>query len=385
MSEVFAHAPAEYEIKPWKLTWEPPCWIHADIILSPQTADTREKFLLNLNMPHKIDAYAREPWADQLWAAFAPRLSQIVGPHSAKWWDEMMSCHGKLEKQLGETERLFPQPFRFARRKEFVTVDLAAILKASPEALNIYLGLEKGKYGNSFFLRIHSGPPHLGSPAKCLWFEKRMPDFLHEEDVLPWFLATIQRLPKKHRPADVQPWLNRLLHFEPQLTPPSSGVEKPWVEKPKVIFVFGPVGKVGYRGLTHFERRDISRIVRQNEIVKIEGKTRHSMIGNKTMEFERTFHLLAFDEAAAERVERQIFWGERVHFGLGPDIFGMVLRSGHLLHAVNVPIETIRLHCVEPGHDIQLVSNPRDKCRIYEFVKAQNPVIPKNNAGSDDV
>jgi hypothetical protein len=210
MTEVFAHAPAEYEIKPWKLTWKQPCWIHADIILSPQTAATREKFLLNLNMPHRIDAYAREPWADQLWAAFAPRLSQIAGPHSAKWWDEMMSCHGKLEKHLGETETLFPQPFRFAMRKEFVTVDLAAILKASPEALNIYLGLEKGKYGNSFFLRIHSGPPHLGLQPKCLWFEKRMPYFLHEDDVLPWFLATIQRLPKKTsaipkpQPASVQ-------------------------------------------------------------------------------------------------------------------------------------------------------------------------------------
>lgn len=157
------------------------------------------------------------------------------------------------------------------------------------------------------------------------------------------------------------------------------------MEKPKVIFVFGPVGKVGYRGLTHFERRDISRIVRQNEIVKIEGKTRHAMAGNKTMEFERTFYLLAFDEAAAERVERQIFWGERVHFGLDADIFGMVLRSGHLLHAVNVPIKTIRHHCVEPGHDIQLVSNPRDKCKTYEFVKTQNPVIPKDNSGSDGV
>ena len=84
MSEVFAHAPSEFEIKPWKLTWEQPCRIHADIILSPKTSDTREKFLLNLNMPHKIDAYAREPWADQLWDAFAPRISHIMGPHSAK-------------------------------------------------------------------------------------------------------------------------------------------------------------------------------------------------------------------------------------------------------------------------------------------------------------
>jgi hypothetical protein len=143
-------------------------------------------------------------------------------------------------------------------------------------------------------------------------------------------------LPKKHQPAEVEEWTKRLLPFEPQLAPPEDGAENPWTEKPKIVIVLGPTSKVGYRILYHFERRDISHVVRQNDTVRIEGTERHQW-ADKTMEFVRTFFLLAFDEAAAERVERQILDGKRIHFGLDADVLGMICRSGHVIHAINVP------------------------------------------------
>jgi hypothetical protein len=54
-------------------------------------------------------------------------------------------------------------------------------------------------------LRIHSSLPCIGVNPMCLWFEKRLSDNLHTEDVLPWFIATLHRLPKKHQPANVEP------------------------------------------------------------------------------------------------------------------------------------------------------------------------------------
>lgn len=378
-AELFAHAPVEFEVRPMKLSWEDPCWICADISLCPRTPALREKFILNMKLSHRLDAYARKPWANQLWAAFAPQLSKIGGPYHNQWLMELLACHDEMKKELAATDSLFPQPFRFIRRQEFTKVDLSVILKAAPESLNVYLALEKGRYCEYFFLRIHSCPPHIGVSPKCSWYEKRLPDTLHSEDVVPWFTATTNRLPKKHRPTDVQPWINRLLRFEPQLASTGSGANKPWQEKPKIIMVFGPVGKVGYKGLTHFERRDVSLIVRRNDIVKLEGKTRHLMRDSKVIEIDRTFYLLAFDEAAAERVERQMMLGERIHFGLDADIFGMVLRSGHWLHAINFPTEMVRRHCLKPGEDISLTSNPRDKYQTFELVRVGDQLGAKSS------
>jgi len=348
MAEVFAFAPAEFEMKPWKMSWESPCWVIADVILFPRTAAAREKFFLNLSMPHKVDAFARLNWEDQLWKAFSARIDHVCGPHANAWWPELMNCYQKLKEGLKKTETIFQEPFRFAGRREFVTVDLATILKEEAENLSVYLAVEKGSYCEYVFLRIHSSLPFFGDKPRCLWFEKRLPDSLHKEDVLPWMVATIRRLPKMYQPPDVDLWTKRLLSFEPQLSQPLTGADKPWVEKPDLVLVLGPTTKVGYRSLTHFERRDISHIIRQNDIVTIEGKERYGW-RDGTMEIDRTFYLLSFDRAAAERVERRILSGERVHFGLDADVLGMVCRSGHVIHSMNVPVETVRRLCVERG------------------------------------
>ena len=163
----------------------------------------------------------------------------------------------------------------------------------------------------------------------------------------------------------------RLLHFEPQLALPTDGAEKPWIEKPKIILVLGPTTKVGYRLLYHFERRDISQVVRRKDIVRIEGTERHQW-ADKEMKFVRTFFLLAFDEAAAERVERQILEGKRIHFGLDGDVLGMICRSGHVIHAINASIEIVRRLCVETGLDLRQECNPRYKLKTYGSANRAN-------------
>src|SRR5262249_49236020 len=161
--------------------------------------------------------------------------------------------------------------FRFVPRERFEKVDLATILNDGAENLSIYLAPEKGRYCEYLSLRIHSSLPIIGQKpnCNCLWFEKRLPDSLHTEDVVPWFLATIRRLPKKHRPHDEQAWVRRLIEFEPQLAHENGRAIQAPNRKRKLIFVLGPVSKPGYRGLIHFDRRDI-RIVRKGEIVTIQ-------------------------------------------------------------------------------------------------------------------
>jgi hypothetical protein len=270
---------------------------------------------------------------------------------------------------LHHTETLFTEPFRFVRRQEYTTVDLGTILKEDPETLNVYLVVQKGAYCHYIYLRIHSKPPFFGSQPRCLWFDKRMPDFLHIEDMLPWFMATIRRLPKKLQPSSLDPWAKRLLHSEPKLAAPPSGADLPWAQKPKVIFVFGPVGKIGSRSMYHFERRDISSIVRHAEVVRFDGKTRHEW-NDRTFEYATTIYLLAFDEVAAARVEQQLIRGDRVHFGLTSDVLGMICQSEHAVIAINAPIDTIRRLCLKPGQDLELYSSPRAREKNYGVFRA---------------
>ena len=84
MAEVFAFPPTDFDLMP-SVFWEPTCWLNANLVLCPKTEATREKFWINLSMPHKVDAFARLSWEDQLWKAFSPRIAQVCGPHANAW------------------------------------------------------------------------------------------------------------------------------------------------------------------------------------------------------------------------------------------------------------------------------------------------------------
>jgi hypothetical protein len=171
----------------------------------------------------------------------------------------------------------------------------------------------------------------------------------------------------------LDPWIQRLLHFEPHLAPPRSGADKPWTEKPKVIFVFGPIGKIGSRITDHIERRDLSGILREGNVLKVESKTRVEWRDGKATVTERTYFLLAFDEEAAARVERQILTGERVHFGLDSSILGMICQTENVVNAINAPIDTIRRLCkVGQGFELVPDSNPHERQKDYRIISADD-------------
>jgi hypothetical protein len=295
MAEIFCHAPTEFEFKPSKLFWKDPCWIEADILLSPKSPAACQKFFTSLKMPHEVDAFGRVPLKDQLWKTFYPRLQCINGKDIQAWYSILLNCCTELTELLKHPQTVFSPPFSFAARKEFTTVDLATILKIDPDSLSVYLAIDRGSSGDYCSLRIHSTPPFLSLPPKCYWYEKRTPDNLHQEDFLPWFVATIERLPKKHRPSDPHDWANRLLKFHPHLAIPTSGIDRPWTGKPRLVFVLGSVSKVGYRPLVHLERRDIKGILRQDDMIRVEGIERLPGVSDKEIEIELTIHLVAVD------------------------------------------------------------------------------------------
>jgi len=368
---LFSFAPTEFEFLPGKLMWESPCWLSADIVLRPLTPASREAFLLNVLMPHRWDAFAKASWEEQLWAAFAPRLRDILGQYRNDWWKKLWGSYSFLKGQIQNVDQLFPLPFRFMKREAFAIVGLPTILKEKPETLSIYLATEKRRYSEYSFLRIHSSPPFAGAVPRCLWFEKRLPGGLHVEDVLPWFAATICRLPRKQQPVDIEEWKRRLLEFEPDLASSANTRKESWTDRSKVVFVFGPTCKVGYRSLFHFERRDIAEVLRKGKFLTIKGATRHLYADNSEVQLERIVFIVAADADACKRVERQIFDGEKVHFGLDCDIVGMIVRSGEFVHAMNVSVEIVRSLALGKGEDIRLESNPRRKHRLYLIAEAR--------------
>jgi hypothetical protein len=378
MAELFEHSPNDFD-STRHVSWEDPCWLCADVVLSPRTLSLRQKFVFNLMLAQKIDAFAKTAWQTQLWVSYRKRFSLVQGPYANDWFQALMRYLDELKQSLNDTGCLFPQPCRFLRRAEFVNVDLATILKEQPEAVFAYLSFEKGSYCEYCLLRIHTKLPLFGTLSKALWFQKRLPDILHPGDILSWFRATIGRLPKKHRPLDVDVWVKRLLDFEPQLAVAVPSGDKSWTEKPKVVIVFGSVGQVGYRSMFHIERRDINRIVRRGDVVNLDAKVRYHYADGTHLEFEYTFYLIGVDEVAAEHIERHLLRGERIHFGLDKDIFGLVSRRGESVHAINVSPDRIHELCVPPGFELRLRSRVSEKHKRYELIEVRACHSPVTN------
>lgn len=363
--ELFAFHPSEFEFLTTTLGWESPCWATADLTLRPKSEATKNHFLFGICLPNRWDAFAKTDWLRQSWEAFAAYYGQITGPHKNEWIRALWDARSKIEPCLENTATMFPASGCFIPRSQFTAAALHTMVARDPEHVSVYLVREKRTYVADF-LRIHSPPPFWSPQTTVYWFEKRIPDTIHREDVLLWFENIIRHLPKKHHPPDIQKWVNRLAHFEPQLLT-TSGADKTWSEKPPVVLMFGPTSKVGSRRMIHFERKDISQITRQKDLVTIMGKERIT----STMSRERKAYLLALDETAAQRIERQLMYGEKIHFGLSADLLGIVSRSDDVVRAINVPAETIRQLCVEPHFELKLAEGHRSKDKLY-FLRDRN-------------
>lgn len=372
LRQILDHAPDEFEIHVSKLFFEHPCWLRADINLKAKSQAAKKEFLVGLTLAHSIDAYSKVSWNEQLFEEFRKRLGSIAGYYRDQWQKEISSCYGIFEERLKDIDSIYShlgsigdlRP-RFVCRHEYKVVPLAVALRGAPDRSNIYVANDKGSDSFYNYLRIHTAPPLFGLRQEGVWFEKRLPNCVEREDVVPWFLATIDRLRKRERPPNIKEWIDRILRFNPDLAPPTLVDNRRWEEKPRVIVVFGPTKKVGYRHLYHLERKDISYIKRQKEVLTLAATERHKFADKSNMEVERLFHLINLDEDASRSVENDIKRGERVHFGLDGKTLGIIVNNGGYIHALNAPLEMVRNLCLAHGENLELISNPREKAKSF--------------------
>lgn len=370
--QIFAHSPSEFEFSPG-ISWERPCRIRIDLHLKPISDESQNKFVFPLLIGNWIDALSKTSLEKQFETVFWRFLDLAKGPYFDSWLNEFVKWHKVLKEQLRNPDTMFQHPLRFIRRQQFVMVDLATVLKQTPEHMEMYLAIEERTYSSYCFLRIHSSLSHFVPGAKYFWYEKRLPDFLETADIIPWFIATVDRVPKKAKPSDLQPWLDRLLHYEPDLCYSPYTPNRSQTEKPKITLVFGPVNKVGYRYLYHLRRENIS-LIRKCDRLTIVGPIQYGFADGKELKLDWEFHLLTENQAAAKKIEQEMITGKKLHFGLDLDIVGMIARSSYTVHAINVPVEMIREICLVEGQSLELDSNPRDKHKLFHIVPKQNAV-----------
>ena len=152
---------------------------------------------------------------------------------------------------------------KFIPRSGFVKTSLESVLSKDPTTMDVYIAEDTDSDKHSVYvLRIHSSLWHYAPNTEHLWYEKRVPWHLHTEDVLPWFQATIKKLPKRKKPRDATPWEENLLRSDPELAPPILALDAQWHERPKLILVFGTRDEIGYAAMYHLERQRIQGLRR---------------------------------------------------------------------------------------------------------------------------
>lgn len=379
LKQLFSHSPDEFDIHSG-MAWERPCEIHLNLYLTPKSEATKRDFWSALVLPFCIDAFSKATLEKQFDSVFWKLLNCMEQSSLSLWYWELSKWNSSLKEQLRHPDTMFRQPFRFVGRDKFVTADLPTVLKENPERMEVYLAEEERTYANYCFLRIHSNLWHFAPEARHLWFEKRLPSGLQPEDVLPWFMATINRLPKRMQPSNPGTWVERLSLSDPKLSPQQLGKDQPWTKKPKVILVFGATHKVGYRSLFHLERSRIIRLTRNRELLTIIGQIQYGLRSDQALSW--TFHLITADETAARHVEQEMIDGKTIHFGLDVNIVGMVARTDGVVHSINVPVDKVRSLCLTEGESLESPQGERNKHKIYQIVrsstKSPSPSVPRS-------
>lgn len=375
IESILTFDPSEFRIDPPRLIWNRPCYFQFEIIFSPQSQAAWENLAGDFTLHYQVDAFAKHDILKRLWACIYDcpiRLLKNGKFHSA-WLDVFLKLYDELKKHLLNPNHYFPPPFHFVPRKNFTRVDLRTILQENPNQLDVYVIAEERRLGEECFLRIHSSLSFVAQQGRYLWFEKRMPWRLHREDILPWFLATINRLPQKARPSNLQFWQERLLSYEPDLVFQTDKSRRSWAQRPKVILVLGPQSLVGYRCLFHLERQNINRVLRHHEVITIIAQTKMRFV-NKT-EFVESwkFHILTDGESSACEIEKQIVNGDRIHFGLDVQIVGMMAHEyeRNEIYAINVPEVLISRLCLDEQQCLKLKSSPKERVKAYDVMKVK--------------
>lgn len=374
-SDLFAkYSPEDFDFAPPRAVWEQPCWIRVCNSFRAVDQAAKSEYYLPLTFDFRIDAFARISPDEQLDQQFW-RLCKHAGEAGGRMWlDFLYQRNNEFRHALDDTTTLFTSPFRYVPRSEFESVKLDVILREDPERMVIYVAEDADSYGREIYaLRIHSSLWYRVADQKYLWFQKILPWALHPEDVVPWFHATIKKLPKKSQPRNLDVWDEMLLRAEPDFAPLVPNGDQKWSDRSKLILVFGTRDEIGYAALYHLERDRIKSLVRNGTEISIRA-TIHNQYEKDPEKLWWIIHLLTPSERHAERLEGRLLSGGQVHFGLEDDICGMIACNQNHIDAVNVEPDALKRHCGKPGMVLALVSPPRQKHKTYCYWPENEPL-----------
>ena len=360
-------SPDDFTFAPSRAVWQQPCWISIYNGFRAVTERAKAELPLPLTFDFKIDAFARKPHDEQLGAQFWRLYDHVekIGAH--QWSSFLIDRRPEFYRPLGQTAELFKPPWQFVPRQAFRKATLDLVLAADPETMAIYIPEDTNSDGGEIYtLRIHSSLWHHCAGSTYLFYEKTLPWRLHPEDVLPWFHATVKKLPKKRQPRDLTRWDEKLIEAEPDLAPPLPTPDAAWADKPTLVLVFGTTDEVGYAALYHLKRNRIQRLTRHGSEITI----RASIESRYEVDPEKlwwTFHLLTPTARHAERLESRLLSGSQIHFGLGDDIAGMVAIHQSGVDAIDVPTDDLQRLCGRDGVKLELISSPRYRHKSYTY------------------
>ena len=359
-------SPDDFEFAAATPCWIQPCWINVSSTFRASNARAKDAFPLPIKFDFQTDPFARkrvlEQFNSQFWQLYDK--ARIGG---RAWIDFLWKQFDNFRQAFERTGELFQPPMRFVPRTEFQNATLDIILQHDPEAFEIYLADDTDSSKNEILvLRIHSSLWHYSPGQMYFWFDKRVPWRIRAEDVLPWFDATVKKLPKKRQPMDWMPWKNKFLQSHPEFSRALAVSHVNWEERPPLVLVFGTKDQVGYAGLFHLDRSRIQAIRRSRNEISIKA-TIENRYENDPEKLQWTFRIFSPTTRHAERLESRLISGEEIHFGLGDDITGMIATNDRSIHFINVDPELIKRSYSRKGMMLLSLSPPRFRHKIYSY------------------
>jgi len=363
VTEVFGEfTPDDFVFFEPSACWVPPCWISAPLVFRAVSERARAKFMLPLKLSFQADPFARLGILQQISSQFFAIYEQ-AHPARTAWTSLLWQPFIELQQAFSDRTRLFQPPMKFVAREEFESTTLDVVLRSDPETFEMYLADDSDSSKRDILvLRIHSSLWHYAPNQKYLWFEKRVPWRLHREDVLPWFDATVKKLPRKRQPIEWSAWTDKFLRSHPEFARERSSSERPWSERPPIVLVFGTRDEVGYAASFRLERTRIEGIKRIGKELFL-----RSTIANPYEKLWWDFRICSPNPIQAERLESRFLSGEQIHFGIGDDISGMIAANEHIVHFTNVETELIKRCYSRDGMILLSFTSRRFRHKTYHY------------------
>ncbi len=357
--------PHDFDLHEIRSSWEPPCWISIYSVLRPTSATAKAAFILPIKYEFKVDAFAKRSMQEQLYSHIWKEIKERDSD-SPQWAQYLLERIDQFQEAIKNPSRLLIPPLCFIPRSEFRNAQLDEVINRPCDEMEIYLAYDTNydKRGITV-LRIHSSLMHSRSRQAPIWYEKKIPWRLEDEDVLFWFHATLKKLSKKKQPKDYEAWDRKLLIEHPELEVPIKARDNAWGEPSRITFVFGTLDQVGYAALFHLNMNLIEKLIRKESVIEIRTSLKRRF--DNTIEKDWIFYLFTPSPLHAEVLENLLLKGSDTHFGIGPHITGIIACHENLVNCIGVDKQTIKAYCDRPNMILASYDPIRFKHKVYSY------------------